>query len=157
MVSRGGFGCDGREGIATSSWCALRREKIRLSAAMAANYAANMEKATSKLWPGTILPPRGMEAAGGAHSGQKTIEDVAKYLGVSPKNKIKTLALMAERRTKRPARRSRVALSVLMRGDHQLNEAKLNGAVAVATASDGRRRDQSPVQISGRILGPVGD
>jgi hypothetical protein len=28
--------------------------------------------------------------------GQKTIEDVARFLGVSPKNKIKTLALMAE-------------------------------------------------------------
>ena len=26
----------------------------------------------------------------------KTIEDVAKFLGVSPKNKIKTLALMTE-------------------------------------------------------------
>ena len=26
----------------------------------------------------------------------KTIEDVAKFLGVSPKNKMKTLALMAE-------------------------------------------------------------
>ena len=28
--------------------------------------------------------------------GMKTIEDVAKFLGVSPKNKIKTLALMVE-------------------------------------------------------------
>ena len=28
--------------------------------------------------------------------GQKTIEDVARFLGVSPKNKIKTLALMAQ-------------------------------------------------------------
>ena len=30
--------------------------------------------------------------------GKKTIEEVARFLGVSPKNKIKTLALMAERK-----------------------------------------------------------
>src|ERR1700724_2690868 len=62
--------------------------------------------------------------------GMKTIEDVARFLGVSPKNKIKTLAYMAEEpdgKTGKPKLRPIVAL---MRGDHQLNEAKFAAAVA---------------------------
>src|SRR5438445_1126401 len=65
------------------------------------NYAANLEKATSKLEAVEDL------ASGGDGKpllvntpGQKTIEDVAKYLAVSPKNKIKTLALMAEEKAR---------------------------------------------------------
>ncbi len=38
---------------------------------------------------------RRRQAARSPHARQKTIEDVASFLGVSPKNKIKTLALMA--------------------------------------------------------------
>src|SRR5258705_13210741 len=60
------------------------------------NYAANMEKATSKLAPVEDLKPEGDGQPLEVHTpGQKTIEDVARFLGVSPKNKIKTLALMA--------------------------------------------------------------
>src|SRR6266699_2554523 len=59
-------------------------------------YAANLEKAASKLDPVADLPPEGDGKPLLVHTpGQKTIEDVARYLGVSPKNKIKTLALMA--------------------------------------------------------------
>ena len=61
------------------------------------NYAANMEKATSKLEAVQDLAPEGDGNPLEVHTpGQKTIEEVAKFLGVSPKNKIKTLALMAE-------------------------------------------------------------
>ena len=60
------------------------------------NYAANLEKATSKLDPVDDLKPEGDGKPLEVHTpGQKTIEDVARFLGVSPKNKIKTLALMA--------------------------------------------------------------
>ena len=64
------------------------------------NYAANMEKATSKLETVEDLKPEGDGKPLEVHTpGQKTIEDVARFLGVSPKNKMKTLALMiAERR-----------------------------------------------------------
>src|SRR5271154_2170784 len=56
------------------------------------NYAANMEKATSKLWPVDDLAAEGDGKPLEVHTpGQKTIEDVARFLGVSPKNKIKTL------------------------------------------------------------------
>src|SRR2546430_7077783 len=60
-------------------------------------YAANLEKATSKLEPVTDLWPEGDGKPLEVHTpGQKTIEDVARFLGVSPKNKIKTLALMID-------------------------------------------------------------
>ena len=100
------------------------------------NYAANMEKATSKLAAVEDLKPEGDGQPLEVHTpGQKTIEDVARFLGVSPKNKIKTLAMMiteedaaaGTRTTGKP--RSR-AVVLLMRGDHQMNEAKLSTAVA---------------------------
>jgi prolyl-tRNA synthetase len=104
------------------------------------NYAANMEKATSKLAPVEDLKPEGDGQPLEVHTpGQKTIEDVARFLGVSPKNKIKTLAMMivAEEPEKgqariptkwEPGQVSR-AVVLLMRGDHQMNEAKLSTAV----------------------------
>ncbi len=97
------------------------------------NYAANMEKATSDLWPVEDLAAEGDGKPLEVHTpGQKTIEDVAKYLGVSPKNKIKTLAYMADETDEKGKKKSR-GIVVLMRGDHQLNEAKFNATVAVAT------------------------
>jgi prolyl-tRNA synthetase len=103
-------------------------------------YAANLEKATSKLEAVQDLAAEGDGKPVEVHTpGQKTIEDVARFLGVSPKNKIKTLALMidspagesmgedARASKNRPSVR---AVVVLMRGDHQLNEAKLSTALA---------------------------
>ncbi len=120
------------------------------------NYAANMEKATSKLEPWGDLAPEGDGKPLEVHTpGQKTIEDVAKFLGVSPKNKIKTLALMAEETDAKGKKKSR-QIVVLMRGDHQLNEAKLNGAVGAAT----RPMDESEIKALFKspagYLGPIG-
>ena len=94
-------------------------------------YAANLEKATSKLGPVEDLSPSGNGEPELVHTpGQKTIEDVARFLGVSPKNTVKTLAYMmtegADPKTDEPRSRP---LVVLMRGDHMLNEAKLSGAI----------------------------
>ncbi len=61
--------------------------------------------------------------------GQKTIEDVARFLGVSPKNKIKTLALMANEADAKTGKTKLRPVVLLMRGDHQMNEAKLSTAV----------------------------
>jgi prolyl-tRNA synthetase len=119
-------------------------------------YAANLEKATSKLDPVTDLAPEGDGRPLEVHTpGQKTIEDVARFLGVSPKNKIKTLALMidsgdqacgstgedahstpsvssvAQGRLRASKNQGGArAVVVLMRGDHQLNEAKLSTGLA---------------------------
>src|SRR6266700_2725332 len=94
-------------------------------------YAANLDKATSKLDAVQDLAPEGDGEPLEVHTpGQKTIEDVARYLGVSPKNKIKTLAMMIEPEEQKTGKPSSRPVVVLMRGDHQLNEAKLSTAIA---------------------------
>jgi len=96
----------------------------------ACNYAANMEKATSRLEAVADLKAEGDGKPLLVHTpGQKTIEDVARFLGVSPKNKIKTLAYMAEEGDPKGGKPRARGVVVLMRGDHQLNEAKFNTAV----------------------------
>jgi prolyl-tRNA synthetase len=92
-------------------------------------YAANLEKATSKLPPAHDLPGEGNPEE--VHTpGMKTIEEVARFLGVSPTQKIKTLALMQlEDDPKDPGKKKTRAVIVLLRGDHSLNEAKLSTAL----------------------------
>ena len=94
------------------------------------SYAANLEKATSKLASVDDLPAAGDGNPIEVHTpGMKTIEDVARFLGVSPKNKIKTLALMANEADSKPERRRLRPVMLLLRGDHQMNEAKLSTAL----------------------------
>src|SRR5215468_7808063 len=94
------------------------------------NYAANLEKATSKLEPVEDLKPEGDGKPLLVHTpGQKTIEDVARFLGVSPKNKMKTLALMATEIDAKTGKKKQRGVVLLLRGDHQMNEAKLSIAV----------------------------
>jgi prolyl-tRNA synthetase len=101
----------------------------RVASCSNCGYAANIEKATSKLAPTDDLPGEG--APEEVHTpGMKTIEDVAKFLGVSPTQKIKTLALMQlDDDPKDPSRRKTRAVIALLRGDHTLNEAKLSTAL----------------------------
>jgi len=125
----------------------------------ACNYAANMEKATSKLDAVEDLKPEGDGKPLEVHTpGQKTIEDVARFLGVSPKNKIKTLALMAEEKEKdeKTGRIRKRPIIVLMRGDHQLNEAKLNATVAVATRPMEEPEIEALFNSPAGYLGPIG-
>jgi prolyl-tRNA synthetase len=92
-------------------------------------YAANQEKASSKLGAVEDLPGDGVPEL--VHTpGMKTIEEVAKFLGVSPTQKIKTLALMQiEPDKKNPGQVRTRPVIVLLRGDHTLNEAKLTAAL----------------------------
>ncbi len=120
------------------------------------SYAANLERATSKLEAVEDLKPEGDGKPLLVHTpGQKTIEDVAKFLGVSPKNKIKTLAMMADEVDGAGKKKSR-AIVVLMRGDHQLNEAKLNGAVAAATRAMEESEIEGLFNSPAGYLGPMG-
>ena len=92
------------------------------------SYAANLEKATSKLGTVDDLPAEGDGKPMEVHTpGTKTIEDVSKFLGTSPKNNIKTLAYMVDEAGGKTAKTR--AVVALMRGDHQLNEAKLATAL----------------------------
>jgi len=125
------------------------------------NYAANMEKATSKLEAVEDLAAEGDGKPLLVHTpGQKTIEDVAKFLGVSPKNKIKTLALMTEQPVageKASAGKTKLrAIVVLMRGDHQLNEAKLNATVATGTQPMEETEIEALFKSPAGYLGPIG-
>jgi prolyl-tRNA synthetase len=120
------------------------------------SYAANMEKATSKLEAVADLAAEGDGKPLLVHTpGQKTIEDVAKFLGVSPKNKIKTLAYMADEVDEKGKKKPR-AIVVLMRGDHQLNEAKFNATVATATRPMEESEIEALFNSPAGYLGPVG-
>ena len=122
------------------------------------DYAANLEKATSKVDEVEDLAPEGNGKPVEVHTpGQKTIEDVARYLGVSPKNKIKTLALMVNEEDPKSGKAKPRPVVVLMRGDHQLNEAKL----ATALSGKGTRAMQEDeiqklFRSPAGFLGPTG-
>jgi prolyl-tRNA synthetase len=137
------------------------------------NYAANMEKAMSKLASVDDLAAEGDGKPLEVHTpGQKTIEDVARFLGVSPKNKIKTLAYTARqvRSHHEPAglgtREPIVGMAghldvvVLMRGDHQLNEAKLAAALGPAGWTFYAPAEQGDIEkvfhAPAGYLGPIG-
>jgi prolyl-tRNA synthetase len=121
------------------------------------DYAANMEKATSKLEAVEDLKPEGDGKPLDAHTpGQKTIEDVAKFLGVSPKNKIKTLALMAEEKDGKTGKTKLRGIVVLMRGDHQLNEAKLNATIATTARPMEEAEIKALFKSPAGYLGPIG-
>ncbi len=114
-------------------------------------YAANLEKASSQLPPAEDLPGGGPPEE--VHTpGMRTIEEVAKFLGVSPTQKIKTLALMQlEDDPKHPGQKKTRAVIVLLRGDHSLNEAKLSGALG------GKEfRPMHPEEIERTFMAPAG-
>ncbi|MCU1306145.1 MAG: prolyl-tRNA synthetase [Acidobacteriaceae bacterium] len=93
-------------------------------------YAANLEKATSKL---DIVEELAATGDGKPElvetPGMKTIEDVAKFLGVSPKQKMKTLAYTATETDTKSGQAKNIPVVVFMRGDHMLNEAKFSSAI----------------------------
>ena len=121
------------------------------------NYAANMEKATSKLDVVEDLKAEGDGKPLEVHTpGQKTIEEVARFLGVSPKNKIKTLALMADETDPKTGKTKSRAIVVLVRGDHQLNEAKLSGVVGKETRAMQEDEIKQLFKSPAGFLGPLG-
>ena len=120
------------------------------------NYAANLEKATSKLWPMTDLEAEGDGKPLLVHTpGFKTIDEVANFLGTSTNNKIKTLALMADSTDEKGKKKSRPVV-VLMRGNDQLNEAKLNATIATATRPMEEPEIEALFHSPAGYLGPLG-
>jgi prolyl-tRNA synthetase len=122
------------------------------------NYAANLEKATSKLEPVEELAPSGDGKPLLVHTpGMKTIEDVARFLGVSPKNKMKTLAMMLDEKDAESGKLKPRAVVVLMRGDHQLNETKLSSALGGKEARPMQEEEIKDLFRSpAGFLGPIG-
>ena len=124
----------------------------------ACGYAANLEKASSKLPPTEDLAPTGNGTPELVETpGTKTIDEVAAFLKYSPNNNIKSLAFMLHDGVSRAGEAIWRPLLVLMRGNDQMNEAKLVSAV------EGREfrpmHDEEIVRYFGSpagYLGPLG-
>ncbi len=112
------------------------------------DYAANVELAEA-LAPATPRPAPGAALEKVATPGQKTIEEVSRHLGVSPKQIVKSLLV---------ASGDQQECLLLIRGDHTLNEIK---AGKVFPRNEGYRFATEP-EIRARIgagpgsIGPVG-
>jgi prolyl-tRNA synthetase len=119
-------------------------------------YAANVEKATSRLDAVTDLAATGDGKPELVHTlGQKTIEEVGAFLKVEKTQQMKTMAYTAtysdgEKQTTR-------AVVAFLRGDHSLNEAKL---AALAKAGDLRPATAEEIvavfNAPAGYLGPIG-
>jgi prolyl-tRNA synthetase len=96
-------------------------------------YAANTEKATSLLAPIVELEPTGDGTPEEIHTpGMGAIADIAAFLKMSEANDIKCVAYMALERGKDGKPDTWRAVAAFLRGDHQVNETKLLGAIGAA-------------------------
>jgi prolyl-tRNA synthetase len=136
------------------------------------NYAANLEKATSKLAPVAELAPTGDGKPELVHTpGKGAIADVAEFLKVAPNQDIKSVAYMALLRDTNPkyAQPKPLPVAVFLRGDHTVNEAKLHAVLTQAlhqSSGSGVNiteiRPMHPEEVQewfkapGGFLGPVG-
>ena len=93
-------------------------------------YAANMEKATSRLAAVADLAATGDGKPEEIYTpGKGAIADVAEFLQVSPNQDIKCVAYIASYKGEDGDTYS-LPVVVFLRGDHQVNEAKLIGQLA---------------------------
>jgi len=93
-------------------------------------YAANTEKATSLLAPVAELEPTGDGKPELIHTpGMGAIADIAAFLKMSEANDIKCVAYMALKRGEAGKPDTWHGVAAFLRGDHQVNETKLLGAI----------------------------
>ena len=100
-------------------------------------YAANLEKATSRLDPVTEMEPTSDGTPELVYTpGCAAISDVAEFFKISPASDIKCVAYMALKRGVADKSGARPdtwhGVATFLRGDHQVNETKLLGAVGAA-------------------------
>jgi prolyl-tRNA synthetase len=96
-------------------------------------YAANLEKATSRLEPVHEMEPTGDGMPELVHTpGCGAISDVAEFFKISPASDIKCVAYMAVKRGTSGAKDTWHGLAVFLRGDHQVNETKLLAAIGAS-------------------------
>ena len=95
-------------------------------------YAANLEKATSRLAPVEDLAPSGDGMPELVHTpGKAAIADVAEFFGISAAQDIKCVAYMAEHQDPKGAAQWK-PVATFLRGDHMVNETKLLGVLGAA-------------------------
>jgi prolyl-tRNA synthetase len=115
------------------------------------HYAANLEKATSRLAPVKELELTGDGKPELVHTpGTAAIADVAKFFGISEAQDIKCVAYMAERKTAKDEP-SWYPVVVFLRGDHQVNETKLLGLIGTSDL-----RPMQAEELEQYIHGPAG-
>ncbi len=115
----------------------------------ACSYAANLERAEVKEDAGAAVPaPESFMTMERVETpGRRTIEEVTRFLNVASENLVKTLVYMVDE----------APVAVLVRGDHELNEAKLKNALdaqSVEMASE--RIVEETTGAPQGFAGPVG-
>jgi len=129
-----------------------------LIASSASGYAANLEKATSKLVAVEDLAPTSDKPEEVHTPGFRTIDEVGAFLKTQPQHQMKTMAYIVEHRnsgSKEDAKQIATvgktrAVVAFIRGDHQLNETKLS-AIAL-----GELRPMTPEEIAEVFKAPAG-
>jgi prolyl-tRNA synthetase len=96
-------------------------------------YAANLEKATSRLDAVVEMMPTGDGLPELVSTpGCGAIADVAAFFKISPASDIKCVAYMALKRGTAGKPDAWLGIAAFLRGDHQVNETKLLGAIGAA-------------------------
>jgi prolyl-tRNA synthetase len=126
-------------------------------------YAANTEKATSLLAPVTEMEPTGDGLPEEVYTpGCAAISDVAEFFKISPASDIKCVAYMALLRGAGSGKTGGKpdawhGLAAFLRGDHQVNETKLMGAVgAVELRTMNGEELETFIHGPAGFLGPIG-
>ena len=124
----------------------------------ACGYAANLEKATSKLEPVTEMEATGDGTPELVHTpGCAAISDVAAFFKISPASDIKCVAYMVLKRGGGGAKDTWHGVATFLRGDHQVNETKLLGAIGGAELRTMQAEElQQFFNGPAGYLGPVG-
>jgi prolyl-tRNA synthetase len=120
-------------------------------------YAANLEKATSRLDAVVELEPTGDGKPELIHTpGMGAIADIAAFLKMSEANDIKCVAYMALKRGPQ-GKDTWHGVAAFLRGDHQVNETKLLGAIGGAELRTMQAEElQQFFNGPAGFLGPVG-
>lgn len=113
-------------------------------------YAANLEKATSKLDPVKELEPTADKPEEIHTPGMGAIADIAAFLKISEANDIKCVAYMA-RKISPEGKDTWHGVAAFLRGDHQVNETKLLGSIGAAEL-----RTMAAEELSQFFSGPAG-
>ncbi len=131
-----------------------------LIASSSSGYAANLEKATSRLTPVEDLAPTCDGLPELVHTpGKGAIADICEFLSILPSQDIKCVAFMGAPAPPPPQKGASLAsqtppfrpVAAFLRGDHQVNETKLMAAVGLAEL-----RPMLPEELELYIGGPAG-
>jgi prolyl-tRNA synthetase len=118
----------------------------------ACGYAANLEKANSRLDAVIEMQSTGDGTPEPVHTpGCAAISDVAEFFKISPASDIKCVAYMGLKRGAGGKPDTWHGVATFLRGDHQVNETKLLGAVGAAEL-----RTMQTEELSQFFKGPAG-